>query len=120
MRRASAYRVFLTRNTEYHVRGHVCIGVRDRRTGQWQAEHPALARPLAESVVDSGGRLQSLRVPSLGDPLEFVVAGASLRTSPILDIEEREALNVGPRSAPSPLARHPERAPRTTRAERIR
>ena len=33
MRRPSSYRVFLTRRSEYHVRGHVCFGVKDRRTG---------------------------------------------------------------------------------------
>ncbi len=115
MRRASAYRVFLTRNSEYHVRGHVCIGVRDRRTGQWVREHPALRRPLSQSVADATGHLQTLCVPSLGDPLEFDVPGQQLRTSPVLDIEEREALNIGTGNAPSPVARRPGPASRVTR-----
>lgn len=119
MRRTSAYRVFLTRNSEYHVRGHVCIGVRDRRSGDWLKDHPALSRPLAHTVVDSSGRLSSPHLPSLGDPLEFDVAGTPLRTSPVLDIEEREALQA-PSSRPlrvpmSPLSRNPYRAPRVTR-----
>ncbi|HEX7479640.1 MAG TPA: hypothetical protein VF331_17680 [Polyangiales bacterium] len=115
MRRASAYRVFLTRNSEYHVRGHVCIGVRDRRTGQWQAQHPALSRPLSQVVTDSSGHLQSICAPALGDPLEFDVPGKSLRTSPILDIEEREALHAGEQALPSPVSHRPDRGPRVTR-----
>ena len=121
MRRNSAYRVFLTRNTEYHVRGHVCIGVRDRRSGAWFKDHPALTRPCANCVVQPDGRLSSPHLPSLGDPLEFDVNGRPLRTSPVLDIEEREAVDAAggmsdrPHSMPSPLSRRPERAPRVTR-----
>lgn len=118
MRRSSAYRVFLTRNSEYHVRGHVCIGVRDRRSGQWLKDHPALARPFSDSVVDAqSGRISSPRLPSLGDPLEFDVNGTPLRTSPVLDIEERESFDApgGRKQGPTPISRRPERAPRVTR-----
>jgi hypothetical protein len=99
------------------VRGHVCIGVRDRRTGHWLAQHPAISRPLSQSVMDVEGRLRSLGLPSLGDFLEFDVEGCPLRTSPVLDIEEREALEPRQtqRSGPSPLSRHPHRSPRITR-----
>ena len=47
MRRPSAYRVFLTRSSEYHVRGRVCLGVKDRRTGAWTLGHPALRGRIA-------------------------------------------------------------------------
>jgi hypothetical protein len=96
MRRASAYRVFLTRNSEYHVRGHVCIGVRDRRSGHWCSDHPAVARRFSHSVVDHQGRVAAPHVPSLGDELEFEFDGQALRTSPVIEIEEREALMRGP------------------------
>lgn len=118
MRRSSAYRVFLTRNSEYHVRGHVCIGVRDRRSGQWLKDHPALARAFSHSVVDPEGRISSPHQPGLGDPLEFDINGTPLRTSPVLDIEEREALDGAsdrPKRMPNPLSRRPDRAPRVTR-----
>jgi hypothetical protein len=29
------HRIFVTRNSEYHVRRNVCVGVRDRRSGEW-------------------------------------------------------------------------------------
>ena len=117
MRRLSAYRVFLTRNSEYHVRGHVCIGVRDRRSGHWLAQHPALTRPLAQSVVDVDGRLRSIGLPARGEFLEFDVEGCPLRTSPVLDIEERESLVMEPEapSVPTPRSRDTQRFARITR-----
>ena len=29
------HKVYITRNTEYHLRDNVCVGVRNRRTGDW-------------------------------------------------------------------------------------
>jgi len=82
------YQVFLTRNSEYHLQSHVCVGVRDRRTGRWFDQHPALSRPLAMTVC-TAGQLALLRAPQLGESLEFDVDGQPLRTTPILSIEER-------------------------------
>ena len=96
MRSASAYRIFLTRNSEYHVESHVCVGVRDRRTGHWVQDHPALRRALLSAVAANGG-LQALYQPCLGERLEFDVDGAALRTSAVLDIEERDARATMPR-----------------------
>ena len=67
MRRLSAYRVFLTHQSEYHIRGHVCFGVRSRRTGDWFAQHWALSRPLATAYADDHGRLRGLRLPAIGE-----------------------------------------------------
>lgn len=84
------YQVFLTRNSEYHVQSHVCVGVRDRRTGRWFDEHPALSRPLA-TTVRTAGQLAPLQTPHLGECLEFDLDGVEpLRTSPVLNIEERK------------------------------
>jgi hypothetical protein len=86
MHSALNYQVFLTRNSEYHVKSHVCVGVRDRRTGQWFSEHPALSRALS-SVVRTADSLSPLRTPHLGESLEFDLDGEPLRTSPVLNIE---------------------------------
>jgi hypothetical protein len=96
MRNAAAYRIFLTRNSEYHVESHVCVGVRDRRTGNWVQDHPALKRALISAVAANGG-LQALYTPCLGERLEFDIDGASLRTSAVLDIEDRNARATMPR-----------------------
>lgn len=81
------YQIFLTRNSEYHLQSHVCIGVRDRRTGTWVEQHPALQKPL-KSTVRTAGALAVLQRPQLGESLEFDLGDAPLRTSPVLNIEQ--------------------------------
>jgi hypothetical protein len=110
MRNASSYRIFLTRNSEYHVESHVCVGVRDRRTGTWIANHPALKRALLGAVAANGGSLQAVYTPCLGERLEFDIDGASLRTSAVLDIEDRDQRSTMSR---------PVRLRRTTESARI-
>ena len=80
MRRLSAYRVFLTRKSEYHVRGHMCFGVRDRRTGQWQNEHWALRERPA---TFSRRARKDVSLWSAGDRRAAVLHGSSTsRTTP--------------------------------------
>jgi hypothetical protein len=97
MRRLSSYRVFLTRQSEYHVRGHVCFGVRDRRSGQWLEAHWALRKHLAQAFPDARGHMCSFTPPAIGEPLWFAVGGGVHHTSPVLAVEEREALELVPR-----------------------
>ena len=42
--------VFVTKNTEYHLRSGTCIAVRDRRTGTWLEGHLAVGRSLSGGV----------------------------------------------------------------------
>jgi hypothetical protein len=97
MRRASAYRVFVTRNSEYHVRGLVCCGVRDRRSGRWVRDHWAINHALATAFRDATGRMRTLATPVVGESLQFVVGERGIVTSPILSVEEREGLELGKR-----------------------
>jgi hypothetical protein len=94
MRRLSAYRVFLTRNSEYHVRGHVCFGVRDRRSGDWQQAHWALGQRLASAFPDGQGKMCSISSPSIGEPLWFATGERPHCTSPLLAVEEREGFDM--------------------------
>jgi hypothetical protein len=94
MRRSSSYRVFLTRRSEYHVRGHACFGVRDRRSGEWLESHWALGLPLAQAFPDARGRMCSIRVPVIGEPLCFAAASGLHATSPVLSVEERQHLDL--------------------------
>jgi hypothetical protein len=99
------YQVFLTRNSEYHLHSHVCIGVRDRRTGAWIKQHPALHRALS-STVRTAGKLAVLQRPQLGESLEFEMDGAPLRTSPVLNIEQpKPEQSAAHASATQPRAR---------------
>ena len=85
----SVYRVYFTRNSEYHLQNNVCVAVRDRRTGLWFDEHPALSRPLAAAQL-LANEFTSLYTPNLGESLDFEQDGELLRTSPVLNIEERD------------------------------
>lgn len=119
MRRLSAYRVFLTRQTEYHVRNHVCFGVRDRRTGQWIETHWALNQRLAAAFPDARGKMCSVSTPLIGEPLWFAMAGGLHHTSPVLGVEERahvqlevapaHASQLGPLRRPRRVSRPPHR-----------
>ena len=94
MRRLSSYRVFLTRQSEYHVRGHVCFGVRDRRSGQWLGGHWALERRLATAFPDGNGKMCCISGPGIGEPLCFCVDDRLHETSPVLAVEERAHLDL--------------------------
>ncbi|MDD9942191.1 MAG: hypothetical protein OXU20_14190 [Myxococcales bacterium] len=114
MRRLSAYRVFLTKNSEYHVRGGTCVCVRDRRTGRWLAQHATLGRPLADYYIDGAGELRSGHVPMIGDPLTFAVDDQSVVTSAILSIEVREDVHAGLARYEWAVSRRPALSPRDT------
>jgi hypothetical protein len=105
MRRLSAYRVFLTRQTEYHIRGYVCFGVRDRRSGQWLESHWALRKRLAQTFADAHGKICSLRSPAIGEPLCFDIGHGLHQTSPVLAVEERQHWSIGDNSGPDRI--HP-------------
>lgn len=53
------HRMFETLHTEYHLRNDECVGVRDKSSGQWYRDHPAL-------------RLRAIQVPSIGSDAEWV------------------------------------------------
>lgn len=83
------HRVFITRNTEYHVRKDLCVGVRDRRSGQWLRAHLALNNRIhgALKFHSSGGVVPNPGHPKIGESLFFHAAGRDLVTSAILSVE---------------------------------
>lgn len=88
MRRATIGRVFLTRNSEYHLLGCECVGVRDRRSGQWYDTHPAEGMALAGSYLDREGQRHATALPRLGEPLRLTASDQDpLETSAVLSIE---------------------------------
>jgi hypothetical protein len=83
------HRVFVTRNTEYHVRGGVCVAVRDRREGAWIADHEALGKPIAGGIhfPNGAGFLPYRGEPAVGDGIHFHGKGRDVVTSPLERIE---------------------------------
>lgn len=75
------HRIYVTRNTEYHLRGRVCVGVRDVWTGRWQRQHPALGRELFGAVVTGRDGLEPVADPRPGALLWFENGDDDILTS---------------------------------------
>ena len=82
-------RTFVTRNTEYHCRGDVCIAVRDRRSDTWLPSHLALHRRITGGVrvLANGTAIPSCEPPRVGEALYFAEGGRELITSVLCGVE---------------------------------
>ena len=83
--------VFVTRNTEYHVRGGVCVAVRDRERDRFLPTHHAVGGRLSGSVrLGEAPASLTRRRPCIGDGLLVDGGphgdGGTLVTSQILEI----------------------------------
>lgn len=79
------HRVFVTGNTQYHLRYDRCVAVRDVRTGVWERRHPAVNQRLSCVLTRSTGDLAvAQRLPEVGDAMCFE---GSVLTSPVRSIE---------------------------------
>ena len=83
------HRVYVTRNTEYHVRAGVCVAVRDRRAGDgWTEDHPAVGRRLEGSLrFQPSGILPVPEEPDVGDSIYFRQGERDLITSRVERVE---------------------------------
>jgi len=86
------HRVYVTRNTEYHLRGGTCVAVRDRKTGQFLQSHLAIQRTLSGGVryYPNGAAVPSYEPPQVGEALYFGEGGRELVTSLCSSIERPE------------------------------
>lgn len=83
------HKVFVTRNTEYHIRKNLCVGVRDRRSGEWMHGHLALRSRVSGGLtfLSEGGVRASDGLPDVGESLFFIATGRDLVTSPIVRVD---------------------------------
>ncbi len=83
------HKVFVTRNTEYHIRKDVCVAVRDRKSGEWLRGHLALRQRVHGGLkfTRAGGVSPNLGAPDIGESILFHARGRDLVTSPILTID---------------------------------
>ena len=86
------HKVYVTRNTEYHVRKALCVGVRDRRTGRWVKGHLAVRSRVSGGLRfhENGGVRPNEGTPAIGESLFFCADGRDLVTSPVVAIEPPE------------------------------
>jgi len=82
-------KMFVTRNTEYHLRDDVCVGVKDRRTDSWLEGHLALGRHLSGGVrvLQNGEAIPVPDLPQVGEALYFSSGGRELITSALCSVE---------------------------------
>ncbi len=80
--------MFVTNNTEYHLRLDECVGVRDRESGSWQRHHAAL-------------RLRAIQLPPIGHDhhwvgrrLQFWSADTDVVTSPVIEVDRPPRTSV--------------------------
>jgi hypothetical protein len=93
------HQVFVTRNTEYHVRRDRVVAVRDRLSGLWRDTHNALFRRVTAAVQLLGNGSLKVReaLPRTGESLLFDGADGAI-TSPVVAVErpERETVSRYP------------------------
>lgn len=72
--------MFVTKNTEYHLRLDEVVGVRDIETGQWKRHHAAL-------------RMHAIQIPPMGHDhswvgkrLQFWGNDTDVVTSPVVEV----------------------------------
>jgi hypothetical protein len=82
-------RVYVTRNTEYHVEDRTCVAVRNRRTREFVLGHLALERKLegALKFFPNGSIAPNAGEPEPGESIYFASEGRDLVTSPLETIE---------------------------------
>jgi hypothetical protein len=67
------HRVYVTRNTEYHLRDGVCVAVRDRRTSSFRDAHIVLRLKLEGTIrLGPSGADPIITEPEIGDALLFL------------------------------------------------
>ena len=88
-------RVLVTCNSEYHCRDGSCVAVRDRRTGQFVADHQAIGKRMTGGmrITPDGGIAGVSRPEALleGEQLCFSSCNGDLDhdviTSPLVSVE---------------------------------
>ncbi|MCA9644228.1 MAG: hypothetical protein KC492_26220 [Myxococcales bacterium] len=86
------HKMFVTRNTEYHFRDRRCVGVRDRKSGNWLTSHLACGRSLSGAVrfQKNGVAIPVNGEPTVGEALYFGEGGRDLLTSILCSVERPE------------------------------
>jgi hypothetical protein len=96
------HRVYVTRNTEYHVRDGFCVAVRDRQSGHFMLGHLALSRRVQGGLkfFESGGIAVNAGDPRPGESLYFASDGRDLVTSALETVERpsKELVGAYPRN----------------------
>ena len=79
------HKIYVTLNTEYHVRGGVCVAVKSRKGPEWNCSHSAL-RMRIEGHVQQGTMLPTAGTPKIGSRIYFTRDLNDVLTSAVVAI----------------------------------
>lgn len=79
------HKVFITKNTEYHVRAGKVVAVRSRGSKDWLDIHQALTMKI-EGFIANGAHLPQLGQPKPGQRLYLARENDDVVTSPVVAI----------------------------------
>ena len=79
------HKVYVTKNTEYHLRAGTVVGVRPRGSKDWFSTHEALSMRL-EGFLPSGTYLPQPGAPKPGMRAYFAAKDNDVVTSPVVAI----------------------------------
>lgn len=90
------HKVYVTRNTEYHVKARVCVAVRDRVQREFLDTHPAVGRTLEGVLrISKNGITPAQGEPAVGDSIYFRRGERDLITSRVERVERPSREVVG-------------------------
>ena len=78
--------LYVTQNTEYHLRDDLCVGVRDLWTGRWKSDHPAVGKRLFGAVSQGETGLEPIDLPEVNSLLWFDNGESDIFTSRLTSI----------------------------------
>lgn len=78
--------LYVTQNTEYHLRDQLCVAVRDRSTGLWQTAHPAIGQRMSGALMQRSDGSISRAKPQIDAILWFQDGLRELFTSRVIEI----------------------------------
>ncbi len=79
------HKIYVTRNTEYHVRAGECVAVKPRQAKEWISDHGAIKMKL-EGHVKVGTLLPMPGTPKIGFRMYFARGEEDILTSPVVAI----------------------------------
>lgn len=79
------HKVYVTRNSEYHVRKGICVAVKPRQSEAWFAEHDAIRMRL-DGLVKQGALIPVPEAPVLGARIYFSNGDDDVVTSPVVAV----------------------------------
>lgn len=84
------HKIFVTRNSEYHLKRDQCVAVRERRSGSWLQDHVAIGHKATASIRYSDDGIAGLErsLPNIGESLYFSRPKKDpVVSSPVLEVQ---------------------------------